>query len=111
MSADSKPLDSALCKRCEVRKIRPSTKAIPVAVENYIRESAFEALCANCAEEIEIQIAKANEYPIPEYQGKLIEGIHYYMEGQLLVMTESYLLARGFCCTSGCRHCPYGRSV
>jgi iron complex transport system substrate-binding protein len=24
------------------------------------------------------------------------------------VMTASYLFARGFCCGSGCRHCPYG---
>ena len=25
----------------------------------------------------------------------------------LFVMTSAYLLARGFCCGSGCRHCPY----
>jgi hypothetical protein len=24
------------------------------------------------------------------------------------VMTEKFLLARGHCCESGCRHCPYG---
>lgn len=23
------------------------------------------------------------------------------------VMTRDYLLARGYCCESGCRHCPY----
>ena len=23
------------------------------------------------------------------------------------VMTREYLLARGYCCESGCRHCPY----
>lgn len=23
------------------------------------------------------------------------------------VLTEFYLLKRGFCCSSGCRHCPY----
>ena len=26
------------------------------------------------------------------------------------VFTESYLLRRGYCCESGCRHCPYGYS-
>ena len=26
----------------------------------------------------------------------------------LFVMTSAYLLARGSCCGSGCRHCPYG---
>jgi len=31
----------------------------------------------------------------------------YYFEHGLLVMTESYHLKRGYCCDSGCRHCPY----
>jgi hypothetical protein len=26
----------------------------------------------------------------------------------LFVFTEAYLGARGTCCNSGCRHCPYG---
>jgi hypothetical protein len=30
------------------------------------------------------------------------------MEDGYLVYTEKYLLKRGFCCQSGCRHCPYG---
>ena len=38
----------------------------------------------------------------------LIEGIDYYMEGELVVFTAQYLRDRGYCCTSGCRHCPYG---
>jgi hypothetical protein len=25
-----------------------------------------------------------------------------------LVFTEKYHLKRGYCCESGCRHCPYG---
>ena len=37
-----------------------------------------------------------------------IEGIDYYMEGGLMVFTAQYLRDRGYCCTSGCRHCPYG---
>ncbi len=32
----------------------------------------------------------------------------YYMEDGYLVYTEKYLLKRGHCCQSGCRHCPYG---
>ncbi len=26
----------------------------------------------------------------------------------LFVMTRGFLLRRGTCCDSGCRHCPYG---
>jgi len=37
-----------------------------------------------------------------------VEGEDYYLEGGLMVFTERFLLRRGFCCESGCRHCPYG---
>jgi hypothetical protein len=39
---------------------------------------------------------------------KLIEGEDFYYEGRFLVFTETFLRARGYCCESGCRHCPYG---
>jgi hypothetical protein len=32
----------------------------------------------------------------------------YYYEGPYLVFTAAYHLKRGYCCGSGCRHCPYG---
>lgn len=32
----------------------------------------------------------------------------YYNEAGLMVMTEKYHLRRGYCCGSGCLHCPYG---
>jgi hypothetical protein len=37
-----------------------------------------------------------------------VEGIDYELEGDRLVFTAWYLLKRGACCESGCRHCPYG---
>jgi hypothetical protein len=40
----------------------------------------------------------------------LIEGRDFYFENGLMVLTEHYLRARGYCCKSGCRHCPYGFS-
>jgi len=38
----------------------------------------------------------------------LVEGLDYYIEKGLYVFTEHYLLKRGYCCQSGCRHWPYG---
>ena len=39
---------------------------------------------------------------------ELIEGIDfYYNETGLMVLTEKYHLDRGYCCGSGCRHCPF----
>jgi len=40
----------------------------------------------------------------------LIEGEDYYNEGGLIVFTALYHLKRGYCCNSGCRHCPYKKS-
>jgi len=39
---------------------------------------------------------------------ELVEGEDFYREGPYIVFTETFLLKRGYCCESGCRHCPYG---
>ncbi|MCB0342510.1 MAG: Fe3+-siderophores ABC transporter protein [Pseudobdellovibrionaceae bacterium] len=41
---------------------------------------------------------------------KRILNRDYYFEGPYQVQTAEYLLARGECCQSGCRHCPFGLS-
>jgi len=40
-------------------------------------------------------------------KGQLTEGRDYYIESDAMVFTASYLERRGYCCGSGCRHCPY----
>ncbi|MDQ3800657.1 MAG: DUF5522 domain-containing protein [Acidobacteriota bacterium] len=40
-------------------------------------------------------------------QEKLIEGVDYYFENGLMVLTAHFLLKRGYCCGNCCRHCPY----
>lgn len=42
---------------------------------------------------------------------KFEEEDYYYSEEGYIVFTEKYLLKRGYCCKSGCRHCPYGYNV
>jgi 23S rRNA (cytidine1920-2'-O)/16S rRNA (cytidine1409-2'-O)-methyltransferase len=41
---------------------------------------------------------------------KLVEGSDYYFEDGLMVLTERFLLNRGYCCNNGCRHCPYPKT-
>ncbi|WP_457617814.1 DUF5522 domain-containing protein [Lutibacter sp.] len=36
------------------------------------------------------------------------EGDYYINEQGYRVFTEKYHLKRGYCCKSGCKHCPYG---
>ena len=35
----------------------------------------------------------------------------YYWEEGKMVLTAHFLKRRGYCCESGCRHCPYGEKV
>lgn len=37
----------------------------------------------------------------------LVEGVDYYIENGRWVFTAEFHLKRGYCCGSGCRHCPY----
>ncbi len=38
------------------------------------------------------------------------EGVDYYLDEQgRAVFTALFLLKRGYCCASGCRHCPYDK--
>jgi hypothetical protein len=45
----------------------------------------------------------------PSEEGKPGDSSPYhYMENGFIVFTEAFHLKRGYCCKSGCRHCPYG---
>ena len=50
------------------------------------------------------------ENPDVEQMYQTPEDEDFYMEGNVFVFTAAFHLKRGFCCGSGCRHCPYGES-
>ncbi len=41
------------------------------------------------------------------FNDELKEGEDFYLERGYRVMTERFLITRGYCCSNGCRHCPY----
>ncbi len=44
-----------------------------------------------------------------EEDGSKVQGEDYYLsEEGYFIFTEAYHLKRGYCCLSGCKHCPYG---
>jgi hypothetical protein len=47
------------------------------------------------------------ERPVGRAEGGL-QPEDFYMDGPCVVFTAAYHLKRGYCCESGCRHCPYG---
>ncbi len=50
-------------------------------------------------EEMKIESVKKPE--------KFVEAVDYYFENGLMILTEYFLLKRGYCCRNGCRNCPY----
>jgi len=55
------------------------------------------------------QAIDTDEDAVPSSEGEkeMQEGIDYYLEDGLFVFTAAFLRKRGYCCESGCRHCPY----
>ena len=49
-------------------------------------------------------MSEKDAQPAPE---PVVEGEDFYMEGPYLVFTAAYHRRRGYCCGSGCRHCPW----
>lgn len=41
-------------------------------------------------------------------RSKLEEEDYYMSPDGFIVFTEKYHRKRGYCCKSGCMHCPYG---
>lgn len=48
-----------------------------------------------------------NKAPKSDGPKEFTEGVHYYFENGMMVLTERFLRERGYCCGNGCRHCPY----
>ena len=72
-----------------------------------------DCLCPQCLTEAIANLPKAGTHisisagSVMTSPPTLAEGEDYYCEGPAIVFTARYLLRRGYCCESGCRHCPY----
>jgi hypothetical protein len=51
----------------------------------------------------------SDNLPVRDPDSPLVEGEDFYVENGLYVFTAEFLLRRGYCCESGCRHCPYSK--
>ncbi len=57
-------------------------------------------ICRDCV--MKFHRARANDVAAP----KILPG-DFYFDGGLMVFTAEHHLRRGYCCGSGCRHCPF----
>lgn len=60
--------------------------------------ASSDCLCPRC---LSAAADAASSQPLKEG-----EDFYFNSEG-LMVFTEAYHLKRGYCCKSGCKHCPY----
>lgn len=84
--------------------------SVPISAETaaFLSKTYFDCLCKDCLLEINEDVRLAAHYRLPTKKEMLIEGLHYYKEGNNWVFTALYHHLRGYCCGSGCRHCVYG---
>jgi len=66
-------------------------------VPDHLRNRA--CICQKCVTEF-------HRSKNPSGRQKILPGDFYFDSG-MIVFTAAYHLRRGFCCGSGCRHCPY----
>ncbi len=52
-----------------------------------------------------------DQKPSTEHDADELSPEDFYMEGPYLIFTAAFHLRRGYCCNSGCRHCPYGHAL
>lgn len=98
VTCQSQDIQSCACRQLT---LAPATHA-------YLQQTQYDCLCNDCLRELDTLVAKAQSQPFPQGANALQEGLHYYLEHGRWVMTEFYLLQRGYCCGNGCRHCAYG---
>lgn len=72
-------------------------------------EPGIDCLCPQCLEKAIATQRRCDGTADsePTTPRALVEGEDYYLESGNLVFTRQYHLKRGYCCESGCRHCPW----
>ena len=94
------------CQLCTVAAYKgPCWCAKVIIPENLLTQVPAGArnqacICRACV--MKFHRTKAEGAPVP----KVLPG-DFYFDAGLMVFTESYHIRRGYCCDSGCRHCPY----
>jgi hypothetical protein len=56
-----------------------------------------------------MQSSQVDEVETAEKAETFVEGLDFYFDEGLMVLTRRYLLNRGYCCDNDCRHCPYDK--
>ncbi|NMM50038.1 DUF5522 domain-containing protein [Marinigracilibium pacificum] len=101
---------------CDICSTSLSNSKIEIPNKVLVEKLALpEQICNNCldsklSQEINLIKSKEKENYLFDKNwrnNKLIEGLDFYYENGLMVLTEYFHVKKGYCCENGCRHCPY----
>ena len=95
------------CKVGDVLTCQCSSVQLSQFTKDFLLETKYDCLCANCISELDI-LVHSNPRRNPPNPTQLIEQVHYYKEAGYFVFTELYHFLKGQCCGNKCRHCAYG---
>ncbi|RME94604.1 MAG: hypothetical protein D6772_14360 [Bacteroidetes bacterium] len=98
--------------KCQAGKIENCACTKVLLTEDtrrYLQQTSYDCLCTTCLMELNELVTLARQLPLPTTRAAFKENLHYYLDAGNWVMTEFYLIQRGYCCGNGCRHCPYGK--
>lgn len=87
---------------CDCAKVELSENT-----RQFLAKTKYDCLCNTCLIQLN-QIIEENRIASSKCSDDLKEGVHYYMDGHLLIMNELFHIQRGFCCENDCKHCAYG---
>ncbi len=97
-----------VCKAGDIVNCQCSSVTLSPEAVRFLTASYYDCLCKNCLSDINQLVKTAKSYQFPSQKEMLVEGLHFYKEGQHYVFTTIYHTLRGNCCGNDCRHCPYG---
>jgi hypothetical protein len=95
------------CKVGDVLACQCSTVQLSPTTKDFLLETTYDCLCANCMSEVNT-LVNSNPHRISPNPSHLLEQLHYYKEDGYFVFTELYHYLKGQCCGNKCRHCAYG---
>jgi len=100
--------DSFICKTGDVANCQYSLVDLSEDTRIFLSKTCFDCLCNHCLCKINEDVRVSRRYCFPTQKEMLIEGLHYYKEGDNWIFTALYHQLRGYCCGAHCRHCIYG---
>jgi Family of unknown function (DUF5522)/Cysteine-rich CWC len=84
------------CRVGDVLRCHCTSVELNEAQRQSLADTYDDCLCHQCLQEF-------SDGAIPQKE----EAPDFYIENGRYVFTAHYLQRRGYCCGSGCRHCPY----